>query len=113
MRREAASDAIDHVGRRLLTLKQCALHRRTIRLTCPACGHIRLIDAIPLWWLFAKRGWDDGLPEAMARLCCLHCRNGGRVVRPRYLVTRDYSEGPQPPYPTAAEWKKVVSRYRS
>ena len=109
----STDDAVDHVGRRLRTLEQFALHRRTFRLTCPVCGRVRLIDAIPLWWLFLKRGWDDGLPGAMQRLCCEACRAAGRVVRPRHVVTREQPEGPQPAYPSEHEWKRVVSRYRS
>ncbi len=65
------------------------------------------------WWLFTKRGWDDGLPNAIRRLCCQPCREAGRVVRPRFVVTREQPEGPQPPYPDRHEWKRVVSRYRS
>ena len=55
-------DAHDHVGRRLRTLEQCALHKRTLRLTCPACGRSRVMDAAALWWLFRRKGWDDALP---------------------------------------------------
>lgn len=122
MRTEGASDgtatsytddAVDHVGRRLRTLEQCALHRRTLRLTCPGCSRVRRLDAIPLWWLFRRHGWDDDLPGAMRRLCCQACRDQGRVVRPRHMVTREQPEGHQPPYPSEHEWKKVVSRYRS
>ncbi len=109
----STDDAVDHVGRRLRTLEHCALHRRTIRLTCPACGRARRLDAIPLWWLFVRRGWDDDLPQALDRLCCQPCRDGGRVVRPRFVVTREQPEGDQPPYPSEHEWKRVVSRYRS
>lgn len=106
-------DAVDHVGRKLRTLEQCALHRRTFRLTCPACERVRRLDAVPLWWLFVKRGWNDTLPQAIGRLCCEPCRAGGRLVRPRFVVTREQPEGPQPPYPDRHEWKRVVSRYRS
>lgn len=109
----STDDAVDHVGRRLRTLEQCALHRRTFRLTCPACGRVRRLDAIPLWWLFRTRGWDDALPDAMRRLCCETCRDDGRIVRPRHVVTRDLPEGDQPPYPSEHEWKRIVSRYRS
>ncbi|MCP6037308.1 hypothetical protein NL368_28625, partial [Klebsiella pneumoniae] len=77
-------DAVDHVGRKLRTLEQCALHRRTFRLTCPACERVRRLDAVPLWWLFVKRGWNDTLPQAIGRLCCEPCRAGGRLVRPRF-----------------------------
>ena len=106
-------DAQDHTGRTLRTLEHCALHKRTIRLTCPACGHVRLLDALPLWWLFVRRGWDDRVPGAVKRrLFCEACKGKGRV-RPNLRSTRETPEGPQPPYPDRHEWKRVVSRYRS
>jgi hypothetical protein len=107
------NDAVDHVGRRLRTLEECALHRRTFRVTCPACGHVRLLDAVPLWWLFVKRGWDERLPAAMRKLYCTPCGKAGQIVRPWYVVTREQPEGPQPPYPERREWNRIVSRYRS
>lgn len=108
------STEYDHVGRRLRTLEQCALHKRTLRLVCPSCRHERVLDAVPLWWLFSRRGWDDALPAATARLCCSSCRDlyGGRV-RPVLTVGRDQPTGEQLPYPDAATWKRLVSRYRS
>lgn len=109
----ATDDSVDHVGRKLRTLEQCALHRRTLRLTCPACGHVVLLDAVPLWWLFVKRGWDDALPAASQRLCCRPCRDEGRIIRPTYVVTREHPEPTPLPYPDRHEWKRVVSRYRS
>ena len=115
MRNEATrlDDTVDHVGRRLRTLEQCALHRRTVRLTCPACGYVRRLDAIPLWWLFARRGWDDGLPDALRRLFCQPCQAKGRIIRPTFVITREDPEGLQLPYPSHQEWKRIVSRYRS
>lgn len=106
-------DDVDHVGRRLRTLEQCALHRRTIRLTCPACGRVRLLDAVGLWWLFVRRRWVGDLPDALARLRCGPCGEAGRVVRPRYDVTRERPEGEQFPYPDRQSWRRIVSRYRS
>lgn len=82
-------------------------------MTCPGCSRVRRLDAIPLWWLFVRRGWDDDLPRAIGRLRYDACHSAGRVVRPRFVVTREQPEGEQPPYPSEHEWKRVVSRYRS
>lgn len=110
----APSAEIDHIGRKLRTLEQCALYKRTIRLTCPGCGRSRVMDAAALWWLFRRKGWDDALGEAAKRLCCERCRSeDDRVIRPSWTVTREMPEGPQPPYPDKHEWRKLVSRYRS
>ncbi|MBB4617267.1 hypothetical protein [Sphingomonas abaci] len=103
----------DHIGRRLRTLEECALHKRTLRLTCPACGHVRVLDAVALWWLFQRRGWDGTLGLVGRRLCCSACRAAGQVRRPRLAIGRDPPTGAALPYPDAATWKRLVSRYRS
>ncbi|WP_298091389.1 hypothetical protein [uncultured Sphingomonas sp.] len=55
---------------------------------------------MPLWWLFHRRGWDDGLPAVARRLHCSICRGqGGPVVQPRMTVGRDPLTCEQLPYP--------------
>jgi hypothetical protein len=111
---EPPSADYDHVGRRLKTLQECALYKRTLRLTCPRCRHVRILDAVPLWWLFQRRGWDDAVSDAPKRLCCSRCKErSGMVVRPRLSVGRDPPTGEQLPYPDEATWKRLVSRFRS
>jgi hypothetical protein len=110
----AASPEYDHVGRRLKTLEQCALHKRTLRLTCPKCSNVRVLDAVSLWWLFNRSGWEDTLVAVRLRLCCAACREReGSVVRPHLIVGREAPTGDPIPYPDASAWKKLVSRYRS
>lgn len=103
----------DHIGRRLRTLEECALHKRTLRLTCPACDHVRVLDAVALWWLFQRRGWDGTLGLVGRKLCCSVCQAAGQVRRPRLAIGRDAPTGAPLPYPDAATWKRLVSRYRS
>lgn len=113
-RHPSSGSDYDHVGRRLRTLEQCALHKRTLRLSCPECGHVRTLDAVSLWWLFQKRGWEDTLSAAFSRLYCSACRTrDGSTARPRIAVGRDPPTGEPLPYPDAATWKRLVSRYRS
>lgn len=72
------------------------------------------MDAACLWWLCRKMGWSDELAEMARRLRCERCHaNGGSVVRPRWTVTREMPEGPQPPPPDKYEWRRLVSRYRA
>ena len=110
----ASGDDRTHIGQRLACLQHCALHRRTITLTCPRCGHVRRFDAVALWWLFERRGWDDRISVVPGRLHCKPCRaeSYGRV-RPSLAITREPPDADQPPYPDEREWKRVVSRYRS
>ncbi|WP_174291056.1 hypothetical protein [Sphingomonas bacterium] len=106
-------DDRDHIGRALRTIEQCALHRRSLRLTCQRCRLVRVLDAIPVWWLFQQRGWPHDLSGAARRFACSACRETGHRSEPTIEVGRDRPEGPQPPYPDEREWKRLVSRYRS
>jgi len=109
----APADDLTHIGQRLSCLQLCALYRRTITATCPACGDVRRLDAVALWWLFERRGWDDRLPGAFRRLTCQPCRDNGRKVHRRAEITRDVPDLDQPPYPDQRTWRRIVSRYRS
>lgn len=106
----------DHLNRKLRTLTHCALYRKTIRLACANqdCGHERLFDAVPLWWLFHCQGWDDRLPGAVRHFYCSRCWKSRRwILRPGYRVTADAPTGTQFKYPPESEWKRLISRYRS
>lgn len=106
----------DHLNRKLRSLMHCALYRKTLELVCPNtdCGHNRLLDAVPLWWLFSRRGWDDRLPCAIRHFYCSKCWRARRwILRPRYRITADNPAGDQFAYPPEHEWKRLVARYRS
>lgn len=106
--------SLDHLNRRLGSLALCAIHQRTIRLTCPACQHARLLEAVTLWWMFDRRGWDDDLPRALRRFYCARCWRRRHVAeRPRFAIATVPPEGPQFAYPPEWEWKRLISRYRS
>ena len=110
----APGDDRTHIGARLRCLQHCALHRRTIRLTCRRCGRERRLDAAALWWLFERKGWNDALPQAIGRLYCQACAQAGHPrSRFRFEITRETPDADQPPYPDEREWKRIVSRYRS
>ena len=108
------ADDREHIGRALRTIEQCALYRRSLRLTCRRCQSLRILDAVAVWWLFQQRGWPDNLPDVARRFACSACRNKGhQSAAPMIEVGRDPPEGPQPPYLDEREWKRLVSRYRS
>jgi hypothetical protein len=109
----ADDPSIDHLNRKLRCLLHCAFHRRTIRLTCPACQRVRRFDAVALWWFFERRHQDDDIAVVRRRFCCRVCRKAGVVVRPRFEITTEPPDPDQPDYPTESEWKRQVSRYRS
>jgi hypothetical protein len=78
-----------------------------------ARGGVRVLDAVALWWLFQRRGWDGTLGLVGRRLCWPVCQAAGQVRRPRLTIGRDAPTGAPLPYPDAATWKRLVSPYRS
>jgi len=104
-----------HTGQRIDTLMQCALFRRTLRISCRKCPHVRLWDSVPIWWLFEKKGWCGFMREVPRRLYCSHCwtERYDRVKAPRITITNDPPGKTPFRYPDEREWKRFVSRYRS
>ena len=104
----------DHLNRKIVTITHAALMRKTIKLTCPTCKRERLLDAVTLWWLYLKRGWDDRLPKAIRHFYCHPCWHlRCHAARPFFEIIDKTPEGEQFPYPPESEWKRLVSRYRS
>jgi len=106
---------LTHTDRRITTLMECALYRRSLRVTCRKCPHIRLWEAVPIWWLFEKKGWCGFMRDVPGRLFCSHCwtERQERVRGPRVTISNDPPEKTPYPYPSEREWKRFVSRYRS
>ena len=105
----------DHLDRRIDSLVACALHRRTLRLSCRQCPHIRLLDSVPIWSLFDARGWGGLIADVPKRFYCARCWDERRckVSHPKLVITQDATAPPQFPYPDERRWKRLVSRYRS
>ena len=110
----ASSAERDHLNRKLGCLEHCALHRRTIKVTCPECQRVVRFDAVALWYLFFRKRWNDAYPACMRRFYCQECRtNSGQIIRPRFEITEERPDPKQPQYPDQSTWRKLVSRYRS
>jgi len=111
----ATSPERDHLGRKLDTLVHCALHRRTLRLSCRRCPHVRLLDAVPVWHLFERKGWSGLMADVPGRFFCSRCMTERlrKVRSPRVQVTEDRPGKEQFPYPDERTWKRLISRYRS
>jgi len=105
----------DHIGHRIDSLLLCALHRRTLKLSCRACPHVRLWDAVPIWWLFEKKGWSGIVREIPRRFYCGICwhQQHRKTTAPRIQIVGEAPGETPYPYPSEREWKRVVSRYRS
>jgi hypothetical protein len=98
----------------LHSLAELALHKWHVKLTCPRCGHQRVMSGAGLWWLFERKRWNNGITEARRRLYCSYCRCADRSkVMPRIDKTNDAPTGALLPDPPIYEWKKLVARYRS
>ena len=107
----------DHTNRRVDTLVQGALLRLTLKISCRQCDHVRLLDAIPVWFRFERKGWSGRMADVPERLHCGTCARltGRKVLRPRVEFTDDLQPPPTPdwPYPDERVWKRLVARYRS
>lgn len=96
------------------TATDLALRYSNVRLTCPACGHVRILSGVGLWWLFHRKRWSDHVGEITRRLYCgrCHARNGMKVS-PRLDKTKDAPTGKPLENPSDHEWKRLIARYRS
>ena len=105
----------DHLGRKLDTLIHCALNRRTLKLSCRNCPHVGLLDAVPVFFLFERKGWSGLMWDVPKRFYCSRCLTERlrKVRAPRVQVTTEQPGKSQFPYPDERTWKKLLSRYRS
>jgi hypothetical protein len=74
-----------------------------------------MLDTMPLWWMFERRGWSQSLSEVRKRFYCSRCleQRGRKVRGPKLQISLDPPQGAQFAYPDERTWKRLVSRYRS
>jgi hypothetical protein len=98
----------------LRDLFDAAVRGRTIRLTCPRCGHGAVFSSHALWWLFHRRGWPDGFREVRRRCLCLVClyRRGAKVRDAELELVDDAPTDTRLPMPSELDWKREVRRRR-
>jgi len=53
-------------------------HGYRLRARCPACGHVELLDALPIAQACHARGWARDLDKVAQRMRCGSC--GHRVA---------------------------------
>ena len=98
----------------LHNLWDAAVRGYSIKLTCRACGNVRILHGVGLWWLFERKGWSDGFREVRRRSVCLSCRQRcGKVVRnPKFELVHEEITGEPLPLPSDREWKRALARHR-
>lgn len=98
----------------LRDLFDAAVRHRSIRLSCRACGHVRVYDGHALWWFFHRRQWPDRFRDVQRRGVCTACleRLGLKVRNPRLELVEEEPTGDALPMPTAADWKRELRRRR-
>jgi hypothetical protein len=84
-------------------------HHYNLKLTCPQCGHVRVVNAAGLWRLFRQRSWKDHLRAVPRRLACGVIN---RTVRPRMAIVSDEETGEPLPLPPEREWQRNALRRR-
>ena len=95
-------------------LWDAAVRQYSIKLTCRACGHVRILHGVGLWWLYERKGWLGGFHEVRRRAICISCRmERGQVVRnPSLELVHEEITGEPLPLPSHSEWKKALARHR-
>ncbi len=98
----------------LKCLFDAAVRGHTIRLTCRKCGHVRILHAHALWWLFHQRGWPDRFSDLQRRCVCTSCRQERLAVvrNPKLELVHEEINGDPLPLPPLHEWKRELSRRR-
>ena len=98
----------------LRDLFDAAARGRTVRLTCPECGHSAVLSSHALWWLFHRKGWVDTLREVRRRCLCIMClhRRGEKVRDPELDLVDEPPTDTSLPMPSELDWKREVRRRR-
>lgn len=95
---------------------EAAMMGTPIKVTCtvPACEHSAVFHPAGLWYLFARRGWQQTFYQAQARFWCRRCTKavGLKVKRAYMTLSRDAITDDTLPLPSDREWKRFVSRHR-
>lgn len=106
---------LDHVSRPIDGLMLCAVYQKSLNLRCPACQHGAVLAAVPIWWLFERRGWDQSLNSVCKRLYCSACwaRRKERVYDPAMQISDDKPTADPFRWPDERTWKRLTSRFRS
>jgi hypothetical protein len=93
-------------------LFDAAVRGDAIRLTCWKCGHVRVLDARGLWWLFHRNAWPELLSEVQRRTVCVPCRDqAGVIIRnPELVLVHEPPTGDALPLPPAQEWRRALRR---
>ena len=98
----------------LRDLFDAAVRGHTIKLTCWSCGHVRILHAHALWWMFHGRGWPDRFKDLQSRCVCVPCRTERNVIirNPKLELVHEEITGDPLPLPPLGEWKRELGRRR-
>ena len=95
-------------------LFDAAVRQRRVRLTCAKCRHVTVFDAVALWWLFERKGWQDRFKDVRKRCVCLLClhERGLKIRYPELELVGDPPTETRLPLPSEIEWKRELRRRR-
>ena len=98
----------------LRDLFDAAARGRSVRLTCPECGHSAVLSSHALWWLFHRKGWIDTFGAVRKRCLCLLClhRRGRKVRDPELRLVDEAPTDTSFPMPSELDWKRELRRRR-
>jgi hypothetical protein len=98
----------------LRDLFDAAVRGRSVRLTCPKCGHKAVLSSHALWWLFRRKGWVDSFAAVRRRCLCILClhRRGEKVRNPELELVEEPPMDTGLPLPSELDWKRELRRRR-
>ena len=98
----------------LRDLFDAAARGRNVKLTCPSCSHVAILDGMGLWWLFQKRGWLDDFKDVRRRSVCMVClcRFRRKVRNPALELVEAAPTDTRLPLPSELDWKRELRRRR-
>ncbi|THD35697.1 MAG: hypothetical protein E7773_10140 [Sphingomonas sp.] len=87
---------------------ECAAWHYSVVAICRRCARETIFDPHALWWLFERKHWDGNLKSATHRFKCTKCGAGAFLT-----WSRSKEANTSLPMPSAADWKRAISRFRS
>jgi hypothetical protein len=98
----------------LRDLWDAAIRHKTVKLTCSKCGHVAILSASSLWYLFHRNGWNERFAEVSRRCLCLIClhQRGLKIRNPRLELVDETPTEMRLPEPPELEWKREMRRRR-
>ena len=97
----------------IVDLLDAAIRHRNVRLDCPQCRRVVILNGAAAWWLFERKRWAMKLSAVAIRFHCSAClRRRGERFRPRVCLVEQEADLDTLPLPDGREWKRALNGRR-